>query len=265
MDVNTIRFSIFLGIFLVMLMLENFIPRHFTVDSKLRRLGINLALTGINIMLVRLILGTAAVGTAIYAQEKGWGLLMQVNWPQGCEMGLAVVILDFMIYIQHWIVHRVPLFWRFHIVHHTDLDLDVSSGLRFHPVEILGSMLYKMALILILGPTPTAVMIFEVILNGMAQFTHSNIKLPKMTDRFLRWLIVTPDMHRIHHSIEVDETNSNYGFNLSIWDRILSTYIQNAKKPQPEISIGIEHYRSPEQVSLKNLVLMPFGHPPKNG
>ena len=264
MDVNTIRFSIFLGIFFVMLILEKLIPRHFMVDSKLRRLGINLALTGIDIILVKLILGTAAVGTAIYAQEKGWGLLNQVNWSKGCEMGLAVVILDFMIYVQHWIVHRVPLFWRFHIVHHTDLDLDVSSGLRFHPVEILCSMLYKMVLVLILGPASTAVMIFEVILNGMAQFTHSNINLPETADRMLRWLFVTPDMHRIHHSIEVNETNSNYGFNLSIWDQILGTYIQNAIQPQPEISIGIEYYRSPGQVSLKNLVLMPFGRPPKN-
>ena len=128
----------------------------------------------------------------------------------------------------------IPFFWKFHKVHHTDLDLDVSSGLRFHPFEILGSMLFKILVILALGPTPLTVMIFEAILNGMALFTHSNIKLPKKMDLLMRWFFVTPDMHRIHHSEEIDETNSNYGFNFSIWDRVLGTYIQEAQKPQSE-------------------------------
>ncbi|MFQ5717898.1 MAG: sterol desaturase family protein, partial [Nitrospinales bacterium] len=170
---------------------------------------------------------------------------------------------DFMIYIQHVAVHMIPFFWRFHVVHHSDLDLDVSSGLRFHPVEILGSMFYKMGIILALGPSPLAVVTFEIILNGMAQFSHSNIKLPLGLDRALRLAVVTPDMHRIHHSVEVNETNSNFGFNLSIWDRALGTYLQEAKKPQPDILIGVEPFQKLEDVAFSKLLAMPFRPPPR--
>ena len=147
MELNVIRFSIFLGIFLIMLIYERIKPRHFTIDSKMRRLRINLSLTVIDIVSVRIFLGSAAVGAAAYAQEKGWGLFNQVGWVEIFELILTIIFLDFMIYLQHVIFHRVPLFWRFHVVHHTDLDLDVSSGLRFHPMEILGSMLYKTTLV----------------------------------------------------------------------------------------------------------------------
>jgi sterol desaturase/sphingolipid hydroxylase (fatty acid hydroxylase superfamily) len=152
----------------------------------------------------------------------------------------------------------IPFFWRFHRVHHSDLDLDVSSGLRFHPIEIIGSMLFKIGLIFSLGPTPMGVLVFEAILNGMALFSHSNFKLPLWLDEKLRWVLVTPDMHRIHHSVVVRETNSNYGFNLSIWDRMLGTYNHYASKPQPEIEIGVEEIRQPEQVGLLNLLVLPF-------
>lgn len=245
-----------------MLLLEALIPRHPTVDSKPRRLGINFSLTGIDILVVKLFLGAAAVGTAQFAQEKGWGLMNYLELTPALEGIITVVFLDLMIYFQHVLVHMVPFFWRFHAVHHSDRDLDVSSGLRFHPVEILGSMIYKMGLVLALGPAPIAVMIFDAILNGMAQFSHSNIRLPVPLDRVMRWLVVTPDMHRIHHSVEVNETNSNYGFNLSIWDRTLGTYLRDAKKPQPEIVIGLKAFPKNEDVSFVKLLMMPGRYVP---
>ena len=258
MTVDQIRLSIFLGVLVLMLALESLIPRHPTVDSKPRRLAINFTLTGFNVLLVRWLLGGAAVGMAHFAGQQGWGLLNYLDWPVAVEMAVGVVFLDLMIYLQHVVLHMIPFFWRFHRVHHSDLDLDVSSGFRFHPLEILGSMIYKLGLVAALGPSVMTVVVFEAILSGMAQFTHSNIKLPLGLDWALRWVFVTPDMHRIHHSVEVNETNSNYGFNLSIWDRLLGTYIHDGKKPQPEIVIGVPEYRTPEQVSLPQLVLMPF-------
>jgi sterol desaturase/sphingolipid hydroxylase (fatty acid hydroxylase superfamily) len=258
MDVNAIRFTIFLGVFALMLLLEALIQRHPTVDSKPRRFAINLGLTGVDIIVVKLLFGTAAVGAAAFAEDQSWGVLNYLNWPVWLEITLAVILLDFSIYVQHVVVHMIPFFWRFHKVHHTDLDLDVSSALRFHPVEIIGSMLFKISIIFALGPTPLTVMIFEAILNGMAQFSHSNIKLPEKMDSIMRWFFVTPDMHRIHHSEEIDETNSNYGFNFSIWDRALGTYIAEARKTQPEIILGIKEYKDPREVSFLNLLIIPF-------
>ena len=258
MTIDQIRLSIFLGVLVLMLILESLIPRHRTVDSKPRRLAINFSLTGFNVLLVRGLLGGAAVGMAHFAGQHGWGLLNYLDWPVPLEMAMGIIFLDLMIYIQHVVIHMIPFFWRFHKVHHSDLDLDVSSGFRFHPLEILGSMIYKLGLVAALGPSVMTVVVFEVILSGMAMFTHSNIKLPLELDLTLRWLFVTPDMHRIHHSVEVNETNSNYGFNISIWDRLLGTYIRDGKKPQPEIVIGVPEFRTPDQVSLIKLVLMPF-------
>ncbi|QPJ62583.1 MAG: sterol desaturase family protein [Candidatus Nitronauta litoralis] len=257
MSMDQIRLSIFIGVFLLMLVLEQFIQRHPTVDSKARRLAINLGLTLLNTGLVKLIFGAAAAGVAAYAQSKGWGLLNILNVPAGLNILISVIVLDFSIYWQHVLVHTVPLFWRFHIVHHSDLDLDVSSGFRFHPLEIVFSMLYKMLVVLLLGPSVIGVVVFEAILNGMAQFSHSNITLPLGLDRALRYLLVTPDMHRIHHSVERDETDSNYGFNLSIWDRWFGTYNDHGRKPQPEIDIGVPQFRKPNEVSFGKLISMP--------
>ena len=248
-----------------MLTLESLVPRHPRVDSKPRRLGINLSLTCLDILTVKVVFqGMVAVGVAQFAQEQGWGLLNYLDFPAGVEVIITVIFLDLMIYLQHILVHMVPFFWRFHAVHHSDRDLDVSSGLRFHPVEIVGSMLFKMGIVLALGPSPFAVMVFEAVLNGMAQFSHSNIKLPLPLDKTLRWVLVTPDMHRIHHSVEVDETNSNYGFNLSIWDRMLGTYLQNGRKTQPEIVIGLNAYPKNEDVSFFKLLLMPMRYTPNS-
>ena len=264
MDVQQIRFIVFLGVFLLMLALESVIQRHPTVDSKKNRLKITLALTGIDILVVRLMFGAAAVGAAQFAEINGWGIFNYLDLWSGLEIIAVVIILDLMIYIQHVVVHMIPYFWQFHNVHHSDLDLDVSSGLRFHPIEIMGSMLFKIGLVFALGPAPIAVVIFEAVLNGMSQFSHSNITLPDKLDRLLRFLIVTPDMHRIHHSIEKMETSSNFGFNLSIWDRFLGTYIQDAKREQPKITIGVDQLRTSEELSLKNLLLMPFKVIPRN-
>ena len=263
MEIQQIRFGFFLGIFLLMLALEAIIQRHPTVDSKKNRLGINLALTGINILAVRFVFGTAAFGAAQFAEERGWGLFNFIEWWAGLEVIVVIIILDFMIYTQHVLVHVIPFFWQFHVVHHSDLDLDVSSGLRFHPIEILGSMLFKIGLIITLGPSPFAIVVFEILLNGMSLFSHSNIKLSEKLDNFLRYIIVTPDMHRIHHSVEKMETNSNFGFNLSIWDRLLGTYVQDAKMEQTKIVIGLDRFRKSDEVSLKNLLLMPFREIPR--
>ena len=263
MDANTIRFLIFIAVFALMLILEAFIPRHPIVDSKLRRVGINLTLTGVNILLVKLVFGAAAIGAARFAEDRGWGLFNYLEWPDGLEFFLAMVFLDLMIYLQHVVVHMIPLFWRFHVVHHSDLDLDVSSGLRFHPIEILGSMVYKIGIVFALGPDPLAVLVFEAILNGMAQFSHSNITLPEKLDYVMRWVLVTPDMHRIHHSVVVQETNSNFGFNLSVWDRMLGNYIREAMKRQPEIIIGVDTFRRSEEVSFQKLLAMPFRKVPQ--
>ncbi len=258
MTIDQIRLSVFLGVLVLMLVLESVIPRHSTVDSKPRRLAINFSLTGFNVLLIRLLPGGAAVGMADFAMERRWGLLNYMDWPPAVEMAVAIIFLDLMSYIQHVVLHMIPFFWRFHKVHHSDLDLDVSSGFRFHPLEILGSMIYKLGLVMALGPSVMTVVVFEAILNGMAQFNHSNIKLPLGLDRVLRWLLVTPDMHRIHHSVERNETDSNYGFNMSVWDRLLGTYIHDGAKPQPELVIGIPQYREPRQVSLLKLLIIPF-------
>jgi sterol desaturase/sphingolipid hydroxylase (fatty acid hydroxylase superfamily) len=264
MDTSQIRFVIFISIFLLMLGLEFVLQRHPNVDSKTRRLKINLALTGIDILVVRIFFGAAALGASQFAEEKGWGLFNYLGLPEALEAFLCIVILDLMIYIQHVMFHVIPFFWRFHVVHHSDLDLDVSSGLRFHPLEIMVSMFYKIGLVFALGPSPIAVLVFEAILNGMSQFSHSNITLGESFDRLLRYLVVTPDMHRIHHSIEKGETNSNFGFNLSVWDRALGTYVHDALRAQPQIIIGVNVFRTSKEVSFKNLLMMPFRKIPES-
>lgn len=261
MSMDQIRLSIFIGVFLLMLLLEQFIQRHPTVDSKPRRLAINLGLTLLNTGLVKLLFGAAAAGAAAYAQSQGWGLLNLLNVTGGLNILISVLVLDFAIYWQHVLVHRLPVLWRFHVVHHSDLDLDVSSGFRFHPGEIVFSMLYKIGVVLLLGPSVIGVVVFEAVLNGMAQFTHSNITLPLGLDRALRWVLVTPDMHRIHHSVERNETDSNYGFNLSIWDRWFGSYIEEGKRAQPEIVIGVPQFRNPQDVSFGKLIAMPTRSP----
>jgi len=199
------------------------------------------------------------MGMALLAAERHWGLLNNVSLPAGLEVIAAVVALDFAIYLQHVLFHAVPALWRLHRVHHADLDFDVTTGARFHPIEIVLSMLIKFAVIAALGPAPLAVLIFEVLLNATAMFNHSNVRMPVRLDRVLRWLVVTPDMHRVHHSIEDHETNSNFGFNLPLWDRLFGTYKDQPDAGHDGMTIGIRDLRAPRlATALPGMLWLPF-------
>ncbi|MEE9493514.1 MAG: sterol desaturase family protein [Gammaproteobacteria bacterium] len=255
----TIRLSFFFGIFAVMAMWELIAPRRALTVSKAVRWANNLGLVFLNSFVLRLLFPAAAVGVAAFAAEQGWGLLNYYSLPFALSVILAVVAMDFIIYLQHVLVHAVPALWRLHRVHHADLDFDVTTGSRFHTLEIILSMLIKFATIVVLGPSVVAVVIFEVVLNAMAMFNHSNVSLPQNLDRIVRLLVVTPDMHRVHHSTEDNEANSNYGFNLSIWDRLLGTYIAQPRAGHDNMTIGIHQYRDPRQVSwLPGMLALPF-------
>ena len=253
-----VRLSFFLGIFLVMALWEVIAPKRKRTTSKGVRWTWNLGLTILNPLVVRLVFPVLAVTVAIKAREQGWGLLNLHDLPYWVSFSLSIVLLDMVVYLQHLMFHAVPLLWRLHMVHHADLDYDVTTGLRFHPIEIIISMLIKMSAVAVLGPPVGAVVAFEVILNGMAMFNHGNVGLPKSFDRILRLLVVTPDMHRVHHSIYPTETNSNFGFNLSWWDRIFGTYTAQPKDGHLGMTIGLRQFRNTAQVTLPRLLTMPF-------
>jgi len=253
-----IRLAGFLGTLAIVGVWELLAPRRPLTDSKGRRWWTNLSLVVIDTAVGRLLLPILPVGLAVVAAERGWGLLHLVVLPLWLEILLTVVAFDFIIYLQHVLFHFLPLLWRLHRMHHTDLDLDVTSGNRFHPIEIVISLWIKLAAVLLIGPPVVAVVIFEVLLNATAQFNHGNIRLPLPLDRWLRLLLVTPDMHRIHHSIIPRETNSNFGFNLPWWDRLCGTY-----RPQPEaghdgMTIGLKEFRDPARLTLWRLLVQPF-------
>lgn len=254
-----IRLSAFLGIFALMGLWEWRAPRRALGVSKLLRWGSNLGLVVLNTVVLRLAFPVAAVGMAVHAAGRDIGLLNAVELAPWLEVLIAVVALDLVIWAQHVFFHAVPALWRLHRVHHADLDYDLTTGLRFHPVEILLSMVIKLAAVLVLGPPVLAVILFEVILNGMALFNHANVGLPAGVERRLRRLVVTPDMHRVHHSLEADETNSNFGFNLSIWDRLFGTYRDQPRAGHLAMTIGIEGHRDPREVSrLPGMLALPF-------
>ena len=254
-----IRLGFFLGIFAVMAVWEVLAPRRALTVSKAVRWVNNLGLVAFNTVLLRLLFPAAAVGMAVFATDQGWGLFNYFQTPAWLAIPTAVMAMDFVIWLQHVMVHAVPALWRLHRVHHADLDYDLTTGARFHPIEIILSMLIKFATIMVLGPAVVAVIVFEVILNGMAMFNHGNVRLPLALDRALRWLIVTPDMHRVHHSVEDDEANSNFGFNLSWWDRLFGTYRDQPRGGHTGMTIGIHGYRQPRQVSwLPGLLALPF-------
>ena len=254
-----IRLGFFVGIFLLMAIWELAAPRRALTVSKIVRWSNNIGLVFINSIVLRLLFPAGAIGIAAFATENGWGLLNYYSLPTVLAIVVAVVALDFVIYLQHVLVHAIPVLWRFHRVHHADLDFDLTTGARFHTVEIILSMLIKFATIVVLGPPIVAVVIFEVVLNGMAMFNHANVHLPLALDRVLRLLLVTPDMHRVHHSSEDNETNSNYGFNLAIWDRMFGTYIDQPRGGHEGMTIGIHKYRDPKQVNwLPGMLALPF-------
>jgi sterol desaturase/sphingolipid hydroxylase (fatty acid hydroxylase superfamily) len=217
-------------------------------------------MTALNTAALRLLsiaLPFLAVGAAIDAWRMGWGLLNHTNWPLWAEVLLAILILDFAIWAQHLITHKVPAFWRFHRVHHADRDFDVTTALRFHPVEILASMGLKIGLVYLLGPQAIAVVLFEIILNGTALFNHSNLRLPLWLDRGVRLVLVTPDMHRVHHSVLRVEHDTNYGFALSIWDRIFRTYLAQPSAGHDAMTVGLE-WQDDKPAKLGWALWLPF-------
>ncbi|HEY9148094.1 MAG TPA: sterol desaturase family protein [Gammaproteobacteria bacterium] len=255
----TIRLGFFFGILLLIALWEVVAPRRALTVSKALRWSNNLGLVFFNSFLLRLLFPAAAVGMALFASEQGWGIFNYFEVPFWLAVVASVIAMDFIIYLQHVMVHAVPALWRLHRVHHADLDYDVTTGARFHPIEIILSMGIKFATIIVLGPPVVAVVIFEVILNGLAMFNHGNIRLPLGLDRVLRLLIVTPDMHRVHHSVEDDEANSNFGFNLSLWDRLFGTYRDQPRGGHEGMTIGIHKFRTPAEASrIDGLLLMPF-------
>jgi sterol desaturase/sphingolipid hydroxylase (fatty acid hydroxylase superfamily) len=238
-----IRLSVFLGLFAVFAGLEFLAPKRARVQARAGRWFTNLSMTVLNTAALRALsiaLPFLAVGAAVDAWSNGWGLLNQVVWPVWIEVLLAVLLLDFAIWAQHLITHKVPLFWRFHRMHHADRDMDVTTALRFHPVEILASMGLKIGLVYLLGPQAVAVVLFEVILNGTALFNHANLRLPLWLDRVVRLVLVTPDMHRVHHSVERGEHDSNFGFALSVWDRIFGTYVAQPAAGHDGMVVGLQ-------------------------
>ena len=254
-----IRLCFFAGVFVVMAAWEIFAPRRVLTVSKAVRWANNLGLVLLNTVLLRLMFPAAAVGMAAFTSAQGWGLLNHFEVPILLSVPIAVIGMDFVIWLQHVVVHAVPALWRLHRVHHADLDYDLTTGARFHPIEIVLSMLIKFATIMVLGPPVIAVMIFEVVLNAMAMFNHGNVRLPLALDSLLRRVIVTPDMHRVHHSVEDDEANSNFGFNLSVWDRLFGTYRDQPRGGQLGMTIGIHRYRDPVQVDrLPGMLMLPF-------
>jgi len=255
----TIRICFFVTVFSIMAVWEIYAPSRELTISKLLRWLNNLGLVFFNSFLLRILFPAAAVGGAAFAQEQGWGLLNYYQLPFIVAIIISIIAMDFIIYLQHVLVHAVPALWRLHRVHHADLDYDLTTGSRFHPLEIIISMLIKLATVAVLGPPIVAVIIFEVILNAMAMFNHANVGLPKSFDVFLRWVIVTPDMHRIHHSVEDDETNSNFGFNLSCWDRLFGTYREQPRDGQLGMTIGIHKFRDIKQTNwITGMLILPF-------
>jgi sterol desaturase/sphingolipid hydroxylase (fatty acid hydroxylase superfamily) len=254
-----IRLAAFFGIFALMAVWEGASPRRARLYPRRVRWAANLGLVVLNSLVLRLVFPMAAVAFAMLAAERGWGLLNAIAMPGWAAFLLAVVALDFAIYLQHVMFHAVPALWRLHRVHHADPDFDVTTGARFHPIEIVLSMLIKLAVIAVLGAPAAAVLVFEVLLNATAMFNHANLKLPEAVDRVLRRLLVTPDMHRVHHSMEVAEANSNFGFNLPWWDRLFGTYRAQARLPQERMAIGVEGLSGDERcVRLPGLLALPF-------
>lgn len=256
---GSVRLGAFASILILMMCAEAIFPRKERVLGRRRRWTSNLLLIVIDSLFVRLLFPIVAVGVAAIAAQNNWGLFNLLDFPVWLEIILTIIILDMLIYWQHVAFHHVPFLWAMHKVHHADRDIDVTTGLRFHPIEIGISLAYKLALVLLLGVPVIAVVIFEIILNGCAMFNHSNVRLSLKLDRVLRRFIVTPDMHRVHHSTIMSETNSNYGFNLSLWDRIFGSYTAQPSQGHDGMVIGLDEYQHSGPASLTWSLLLPLG------
>ncbi|MGE4233086.1 MAG: sterol desaturase family protein [Bacteriovoracia bacterium] len=253
-----IRLSFSVGLFLVLALAECYFPRRRLTFLRKNRWPSNIAITVIDVLVMRMILPLGAVGFARIVQSHGWGILNSIAFPAWIEVLIAVTVLDLAIYSQHLVFHHVPLLWRIHRMHHTDLDFDVTTGSRFHPAEIALSLGIKLAVITVLGAPAIGVLVFEILLNATALFNHSNLKIPTSADRFIRRFLVTPDMHRVHHSILKNETNSNFGFNLPWWDHLFRTYQKTPKAGHESMTIGTDVFRNPKELRLDRLLIQPF-------
>lgn len=257
----TIRLVIFVGVLLAMAAWEALAPRRPRLVSRWSRWPSNLGIVALNTVVLRAASPLAAVAVAGLAEQHGWGLLNGVALPAWASIVLAVVLLDLAIYLQHVMFHAVPALWRLHRMHHADLDFDVTTGARFHPIEIILSAGIKCLVVGAIGASPVGVILFEVILNATAMFNHSNVRLPIALDRFLRLAVVTPDMHRVHHSVRPNETNSNFGFSLPWWDRLLGTYRAQPADGHTGMTIGIEQFRTKGDLRLDRMLIQPLRGP----
>jgi sterol desaturase/sphingolipid hydroxylase (fatty acid hydroxylase superfamily) len=253
-----IRLGVFAAMFVIMAGWEVLAPRRDQAIGRTTRWPSNLGVVLLDTVLVRVLFPTSAVALALLAEAHSWGLMNAWLVPQWAAVIASVVVLDCVIYLQHVLFHAVPALWRLHRMHHADLEFDLTTGARFHPIEIILSMLIKLSVIAALGAPAVAVLIFEVLLNATAMFNHSNVRLPQRIDRVVRWFVVTPDMHRVHHSVAVRETNSNFGFNLPWWDRLFGTYRDQPVAGHEHMTIGVEQFRDPAELRLDRMLTQPF-------
>lgn len=253
-----IRLAAFAMVFTVMAVWEIIAPRRRQVIGRALRWPSNLGVVLLDVALVRVVFPTGAVALAVLAEAKGWGLLNVWGMPGWVAVLIGVIVLDFVIYLQHVLFHAVPALWKLHRMHHADLEFDVTTGTRFHPIEIILSMVIKLTIVVAIGAPAVAVLIFEVLLNATAMFNHANVRLPESFDRIARLFVVTPDMHRVHHSIVVLETNSNFGFNLPWWDRLFGTYRHQPASGHEHMTIGVEQFRDPSEQRLDRMLSQPF-------
>ena len=255
-----IRLACFLGVFAALAMLEAMYPRRARVTSRGSRWPSNIAVSAVNQAFTRLVLPASAVALAILLEEEGWGLLGVWTLAPWLEVVVAVLLLDLAIYLQHLIYHAVPFLWRLHRMHHADVDFDVTTGIRFHPLSVALSGFIKLGGVLVIGPAAMAVLIFEVLLNATSLFNHSNLRVPDALDRCLRLIVVTPDMHRVHHSSNSSETNRNFGFNFPWWDRMFRTYRAQPALGHEAMIVGLDEFRGPRELRLDWMLSQPFRH-----
>ena len=253
-----IRLAAFGGVFIAMAVWEFGVPRRKQAIGRGWRWPNNLGVVVVDTLLVRILFPTTAVGVALLAEARGFGLFNVIGLSAWVGVVASMAVLDLAVYLQHVLFHAVPALWRLHRMHHADLEFDVTTGLRFHPIEILLSMLIKFTVVAALGAPALSVLIFEVLLNATSMFNHGNVRIPSRIDRVLRWIVVTPDMHRVHHSILARETNSNFGFNLPWWDRLFGTYRPQPTAGHEAMTIGIEQFREPRELGLDRMLIQPF-------
>jgi sterol desaturase/sphingolipid hydroxylase (fatty acid hydroxylase superfamily) len=259
---EVVRLAAFCAVFAAVAAWEFAAPRRRQLVQRQKRWPHNLGLLLVDVAVLRLLVPGAAIAVALMAQARGWGFMNVISMPAVLALVLGVLLLDLVIYFQHVMFHAVPALWRIHRVHHADLDFDVTTGTRFHPFEILISTAIKCAAVAAIGVSPTAVLVFEVLLNATAMFNHANASLPRWIESVARWLVVTPDMHRVHHSVLYDESSSNFGFNLPWWDRLFGTYRAQPRLGHDALTIGVDAFRTQDDLRLDQLLVQPFQNTP---